>query len=57
MFGSLGAIAMFACRTAGSPSPSCVQVVPPSVDLKIPIPALPNPWPSMKLCCWDQSVA
>jgi len=23
----------------------------------IPIPAFPNPWPSMKLCCCDHSVA
>ena len=56
-FGSLGAIAMFACRIAGSPSLNCVHVVPPSVDLKIPMPALPKPCPSMKLCCCDHSVA
>ena len=36
---------------------SCVQVVPPSVLLKMPFPAPPNACPSMKLCCCCQSVA
>ena len=35
--------AMFAWMTLGSPSVSCFQVVPPSVDLKMPLPAPPKP--------------
>ena len=46
-FGLLGARAMFAWITLGRPSVSCFHVVPPSVDLKMPLPAPPNPPPSM----------
>ena len=43
--------------TAGSPSVSCFQVVPPSVDLKMPLPLPPKARPSMNDSCCCQSVA
>ena len=46
-----------AWMTLGSPSVKGVQVSPPSVDLKMPVPAPPNAPPSRKLCCWGHSVA
>ena len=47
----------FAWISVGRPSVNCFHVVPPSVDLKMPLPEPPNSCPSMKLCCCCQSVA
>src|SRR3954464_6397120 len=57
MLGLLGEMARFACTTRGKPSVSGFHVVPPSVDLKMPLPAPPKPPPSMYDCCCCQSVA
>ena len=45
-FGLLAESARFAWSTSGRPSVSCVQVVPPSVDLKMPPLVPPKPPPS-----------
>ena len=50
-------MAMFACSTFGRPSVSCFHVVPPSVDLKMPLPPPPKPPPSQNACCCCHSVA
>src|SRR6185437_16342267 len=56
-FGSLGAIRNNACWTGGNPWVSFFQVLPPSVDLKMP-PSVPPKCPfSHGACCCCQRVA